>query len=541
MTVKNRIAIIAPLMLLCSPLVIIHGIVLTQLNSPYLLLLSVGLNAQALQCFNTAGGVGSIPNSLSALGGFSNLPVGTTLSELMAAGNNNNHNNNNLGSISANGPVGASGFGSMVGPSMFQNAGLLGGSGASFGAKMFQGGGAHTDSFGITQAGPAANLSELTSNQQMMQLRQAQATLQQQLDQFNAAPTSMLDMSRAENILAAMASATPTTAASITTPSQQQLLEMAVNMPGMASNFIGNQIGAQNMRLNGLLPGTNDLFQVKNQAFATLATNHGLTGMGGNGFDQLASLQQQMNDHGSDIFNKSPRRQSEHGGTGSLTPLRKRLSGVGTGRLSGTSEMKLAAELVALDEEASDMDRRGRGGISTSFTSTKQKDMREFRSPSGSSSGRKKAKSFPVKLMEALIENPNEEAIAWLPDGKSFVIVQPDLFCAEVLRGVFKESKYASFVRKLHRWGFVRLTSGTGTDCFHHPMFQQNQMELASRIVCTPRDSTRCNEAKGKSGSGGNNGSSKSQLPSINDKPPSLAGVEKFFRTKLSSSSLTSR
>jgi hypothetical protein len=84
---------------------------------------------------------------------------------------------------------------------------------------------------------------------------------------------------------------------------------------------------------------------------------------------------------------------------------------------------------------------------------------------------KKRAKTFPEKLMQGMIDfGGDDDAIAWLPDGKSFVIVNPDLFCDRLLMNVFKESKYASFVRKLHRWGFVRLTSGTGTDCFSHPV-----------------------------------------------------------------------
>jgi hypothetical protein len=130
---------------------------------------------------------------------------------------------------------------------------------------------------------------------------------------------------------------------------------------------------------------------------------------------------------------------------------------------------------------------------------------------------KKKTKTFPEKLMRAMMEHNDEDAIAWLPDGKSFVIVNPDLFCGEMLRHVFKESKYASFVRKLHRWGFVRLTSGTGTDCFHHPLFQKNRAELVTTIVCAPRsDKDERNPGPG----------------SLN-KPPSLAGVEKFIRAKV--------
>jgi hypothetical protein len=139
---------------------------------------------------------------------------------------------------------------------------------------------------------------------------------------------------------------------------------------------------------------------------------------------------------------------------------------------------------------------------------------------------RRKVKSFPVKLMTALIEHPNDDAVAWLPDGKSFVIVNPDLFVETTLKQTFKECKYASFVRKLHRWGFVRLTSGTGTDCFHHPLFQRNRAALCARIVCTPRDLFKnCVP-----------GDTESRIEVVtsmpNDKPPSLAGVEKFFRSK---------
>jgi hypothetical protein len=42
----------------------------------------------------------------------------------------------------------------------------------------------------------------------------------------------------------------------------------------------------------------------------------------------------------------------------------------------------------------------------------------------------------------------DDDAVAWLPDGQSCVVVSPDLFCNRVLANVFKESKYASFARK---------------------------------------------------------------------------------------------
>jgi len=147
---------------------------------------------------------------------------------------------------------------------------------------------------------------------------------------------------------------------------------------------------------------------------------------------------------------------------------------------------------------------------------------------------KKRAKTFPEKLMEALMAHSEEDAVAWLPDGKSFVVVDPELLCEDVLSNVFKVSKYASFVRKLHRWGFVRLTSGTGTDCFHHPLFQRGKMDQCSKIICTPRAEYQAGNAA-IPGMGAVGGKDQARLMGMEGggKPPSLAGVEKFIRAKV--------
>lgn len=163
---------------------------------------------------------------------------------------------------------------------------------------------------------------------------------------------------------------------------------------------------------------------------------------------------------------------------------------------------------------------------------------------------KKRSRTFPEKLMAAMMEHEDERAVAWLPDGKSFVIVNPDLFVNEVLRGDFKQAKYASFVRKLHRWGFTRLTSGTGTDCFHHPQFNRNFPEWSSRVTCVPmKESAKeaptivnpsTSAAATKSRSVKHFAAKEADVTSdtaavdrgIMDKPPSLAGVERFIRGK---------
>ena len=138
----------------------------------------------------------------------------------------------------------------------------------------------------------------------------------------------------------------------------------------------------------------------------------------------------------------------------------------------------------------------------------------------------RKAKTFPEKLMDAILSHGDEDVVAWLADGKSFVVVDPNRFVREVLDPVFKHSKYASFVRKLHRWGFIRLTSGTGTDCFHHPHFNRNRREWAGMITAAP--TARAAAAAAVRAAGPPPG--RPPPPPQPKGPPSLAGVQRFAR-----------
>lgn len=69
-----------------------------------------------------------------------------------------------------------------------------------------------------------------------------------------------------------------------------------------------------------------------------------------------------------------------------------------------------------------------------------------------------KREIFPQRLMAILNDAALVEIVTWLPNGRSFVIVRPDVFTDTVLpkylppvdaRG---STKYPSFTRKLNRW-----------------------------------------------------------------------------------------
>jgi HSF-type DNA-binding len=75
--------------------------------------------------------------------------------------------------------------------------------------------------------------------------------------------------------------------------------------------------------------------------------------------------------------------------------------------------------------------------------------------------------------------------VAWLPDGKSFIIRNPDNFTRAVVPKFFKATKFSSFTRKLYRWGFRQVNRGIGPDdpiIFGNDHFQRDSLELMAQM-----------------------------------------------------------
>ena len=86
--------------------------------------------------------------------------------------------------------------------------------------------------------------------------------------------------------------------------------------------------------------------------------------------------------------------------------------------------------------------------------------------------------------MKVLSDKNNAHIITWMPSGKSFSILKPKLFVAEILPDAFKTAKYSSFTRKLHRWGFMRHYRGEEAGAFYHKDFQRGRLELVEQMTC---------------------------------------------------------
>jgi hypothetical protein len=105
---------------------------------------------------------------------------------------------------------------------------------------------------------------------------------------------------------------------------------------------------------------------------------------------------------------------------------------------------------------------------------------------------------LPFQLMNLMefadLQNKDECCVAWLPDGKSFIIRNPDEFTRQLVPKYFKATKFSSFTRKLYRWGFRQVNRGIGPDdpiIFGNEHFQRDSAEVMSKMRSITAAGTR--------------------------------------------------
>ena len=90
--------------------------------------------------------------------------------------------------------------------------------------------------------------------------------------------------------------------------------------------------------------------------------------------------------------------------------------------------------------------------------------------------------------MAILTTDSFDDMIAWLPHGRGFMIHRKEEFAANVLPLYFpKESKFASFTRRLSRWGFHRIRGGADKGVYHHLLFRKGNYELCLQMHCVSK------------------------------------------------------
>ncbi|KAL9179078.1 hypothetical protein ACHAXT_000120 [Thalassiosira profunda] len=93
---------------------------------------------------------------------------------------------------------------------------------------------------------------------------------------------------------------------------------------------------------------------------------------------------------------------------------------------------------------------------------------------------------LPSKLDAMLCDPALAPAITWMPHGRSWKILDRELFASLALPRYFGHDNHTSFVRLVNAWGFRRITKGTDHDSYYHELFLRGKPRLHERMKRMP-------------------------------------------------------
>lgn len=79
-----------------------------------------------------------------------------------------------------------------------------------------------------------------------------------------------------------------------------------------------------------------------------------------------------------------------------------------------------------------------------------------------------RVQKFPVKLYAILAQKEFNEIITWMPHGRSWKVLKPNIFESVVMPLFFEYSNYHSFNRLVNAWSFRRMSSGPDRGSYYH-------------------------------------------------------------------------
>ncbi|KAL3774291.1 hypothetical protein HJC23_007930 [Cyclotella cryptica] len=94
--------------------------------------------------------------------------------------------------------------------------------------------------------------------------------------------------------------------------------------------------------------------------------------------------------------------------------------------------------------------------------------------------------SFPIKMHALLSKTELSDVLAWDSHGRSFRILKPRQFEAEILPRYFDHSKFSSFTRQVNGWGFRRLTEGENMGSYYEEHFLRS-MPWLCKLMKRPK------------------------------------------------------
>ena len=94
--------------------------------------------------------------------------------------------------------------------------------------------------------------------------------------------------------------------------------------------------------------------------------------------------------------------------------------------------------------------------------------------------------AFPLKLhfmLDKIEESGRTDIVSWQPHNRSFLVHNSEVFARDVMRNFFRQTKYSSFQRQLHMYGFQRITTGPDKGAYYHKWFLRGKPSLCNHMV----------------------------------------------------------
>jgi hypothetical protein len=163
----------------------------------------------------------------------------------------------------------------------------------------------------------------------------------------------------------------------------------------------------------------------------------------------------------------------------------------------GNGQIHVATYQSEQNEESSD------GGSSSSEEDDEEDDESDDDGEPSKKNTRKKRRTspngvytaFPTKLhrmLDVLEATDATDAVSWLPHGRAFLVYKQDLFVNEIMHAYFRQTKYSSFQRQLHMYGFRRITQGRDKGAYYHEHFLRGMPHLCEKIGRTRINGNGC-------------------------------------------------
>lgn len=98
-----------------------------------------------------------------------------------------------------------------------------------------------------------------------------------------------------------------------------------------------------------------------------------------------------------------------------------------------------------------------------------------------------RVQKFPVKLYAILAQKEFQEIITWMPHGRSWKVLKPNMFESLVMPLFFEYSNYHSFNRLVNAWSFRRISSGPDRGSYYHELFLRGKPHLQKFMRRLPK------------------------------------------------------